>query len=113
MFDGMPRLDQPVAQPGQHGAHGRIWFRGIATLSDATVRINLTATDPHGESVTGHIIFNGARIANNSTPSFTETASARSFPRYQEIAPFVLPAATGGDVATALGTAIPNPTPTR
>ena len=72
----------------------------------------LTATDPHGASVEhGHVIFQLNTIHEHGVgaPTFTSTASDRSFAKDQEIEPFVLPAATGGDVTTPGGTALPNP----
>ena len=88
----------------------RLWLAGVAAGATTDLRIDLTAVDPKGASATTHVVFRvGTFSGSSGAPRFAATASSRSFPANRGIAPFLLPAATGGDVTTPVGFAIPNP----
>ncbi|MYF38226.1 MAG: hypothetical protein F4219_05595 [Gammaproteobacteria bacterium] len=79
----------------------RLWFRGTAAFELTDVEVRVQATDPHGASAIGRVIFQVGSFGNtNGAPSFSGTAADRRFAPNEEITPFTLPAATGGDLGT-------------
>ncbi|MCY3698924.1 MAG: tandem-95 repeat protein [Gemmatimonadetes bacterium] len=106
-FGGTPYVGQPAAQPGIGGVRGQVNFSGLAAFENTDVRVDVTATDPHGASVSTHLVFQVSIFPGTSVPSLT-AVSDQSFTVNEEIAGLVLPAATGGDTSI-FGEAIPNP----
>ena len=110
MSSGFPSVDQPAARPGPAGVRGRVWVRGFAAFQHTDLRIDMTATDPHGASVSTHVIFQVGTSPNSvGAPGFASAAEGRSFALNEAIDPFVLAAATGGDVTSAGGAALEPP----
>ncbi|MYC87358.1 MAG: hypothetical protein F4X22_03845 [Gemmatimonadales bacterium] len=105
LVDNTPELTQPAAQPGGDARKaGFLWVRPMAAFRTDTVRIDVTATDPHGASVsTWYRLIVQPILSSTSAPRFASTASPPAYTVNQAIAPFVLPAATGGDVGTIPG----------
>jgi len=78
---------------------GRVYIEGTAKSTQTDVRVDVTATDEHGASVSTHFIARMGHLANtNGAPTFLSQAPPRHFAQDVEIEPFRLPEATGGDV---------------
>ena len=107
VFVGTPNVGQPAAQPGIGGTRGQVNLSGLAAFENTDVRVDVTATDPHGASVSTHLVFQLSIFPGTSVPSLT-AVSDQTFTVNEAIADLVLPAATGGDTSI-FGTAIPNP----
>ena len=91
----------PVVQPNASltgGRSGTVLFLAAAALRQTDVRVDITATDPHGASASGHAIIQVGTFTGTSAPSL-EAVESRRFAANAAIEPFVLPAATGGDVS--------------
>ncbi|MCY3601037.1 MAG: fibronectin type III domain-containing protein, partial [Gemmatimonadetes bacterium] len=103
-FGGTPRVVQPTTT-----SDGQVFFSGFTAFQHTTMRVDITATDPHGASASTHMILNGVTSANTvGAPSFSSTASGQSYAVNEAITDLVLPAATGGDTSP-LGTVMANP----
>ncbi|MYG25974.1 MAG: hypothetical protein F4213_08105, partial [Boseongicola sp. SB0677_bin_26] len=103
---GTPAVRQPAAQPTEVLAtRGLVSLQALSAFSPDTVRINITATDPHGASATTwiRVILEPVAATAGGAPRFTSTASPPAYPVNEAIAPFVLPAATGGTIGTVPG----------
>ena len=83
------------------GAQDHVFFKAWAAFATTNVTLHVTATDPHGASATGRIIFTvtSGIPDTNGAPRFSGTAADWQFAPNVEIAPFTLPAATGGDLS--------------
>ena len=94
------RLFQPGSDAG--GTGGRVFFRGAAAFKATNVYANLTATDPHGASITARIAFFVGTVGDltgttkGQVPQLTQVLDQTIAAH----APFSLelPAATGGDI---------------
>ncbi len=93
-FDGFPRIAAPGSPEG--GSQGRLYFRGVTAHEAADIRVDVTATDPHGASASTHVVLKGKPPANTAAPRFAATASRRNM-AVGAPARWVLPAASGGD----------------
>ena len=97
-----PGFNFRLQQPGviDHGFTGQVTMRAVAHFRDAPsrgLRAKLTATDPHGASVSSRIFFLIEALPNvRGAPSLRTVADLDASP----VRPFshVLPAATGGDL---------------
>ena len=98
LWDNVPRATQ--ADLTDQESNGRLFFRAIAAYRTTLVRVDVTATDPHGASVTGHVNFvTTPYVDRDGAPRFTETVTeTKHFAVNTAIDDWVLPAATGGDV---------------
>ena len=97
LVDGSPFIS-PAGDlvPSASGTTGRLFIKGYARTT-TTVRIDLTAADPHGGSVSTFLNFSLVKlVGNNKTPTFSKSVGSVNFDRDQE-GSTVLPAATGGD----------------
>ena len=96
-----PGFNFTVQQVGEidRGFHGRLFFQAQAalrTVPSRSVRAKLTATDPHGASVSVRVYYVVGPVDNlNGAPTLPEVAgqNASTGRRFS----LVLPAATGGD----------------
>ena len=81
------------------GSPPRLSFDGVAALRQTDFRVDLTATDPHGEAATTHALFRmPIAVGNtNGAPTFGDTVSSKNYVVNQEIVELQLPAASGGD----------------
>ena len=78
----------------------RFFVRAVAAGGVTDVRVNFTATDPHGESVSAwfNVKVRPPFDDNYRTPRFDEMVGTRGFPRNAPIGRWVLPPANGGDM---------------
>ena len=96
LFPGSPAISLTGADDVS-GLPGVVFLAGAAARERTSVTVRVEATDPHGASITGDVVFQvGAFTSNTKTPSLAAPAS-RQFAPNAPIEPFVLPAATGGD----------------
>ena len=73
-LDGTPSVRQPAAQPTSSVAtRGLLALRGISAFRPDTVRIDVTATDPHGASVSTW--YRVILASPTPPPRFASTAS--------------------------------------
>ena len=79
-------------------AEGNLFFRGTSARGNRSLRVEMTAADPHGAWVGTHVIFDVLSFASTSTPQFDETVPDRKLALNQAMESLVLPAASGGDV---------------
>ena len=94
LSDNHPFVSAPSGTVG-----GRVYVEGAARTSQTAVRIDVTATDAHGASVSTWFIARMGHLADtNGAPTFEYPAPPRQVAHNEEIEPFVLPDATGGDV---------------
>ncbi|MYE12995.1 MAG: hypothetical protein F4X99_15350, partial [Gammaproteobacteria bacterium] len=84
------------------GGQDLVGFEAWAAFGQTNVEVHVTATDPHGASGTGRVIFQVGPAASdtNGAPRFSGTAADRQFAPNEAITPFTLPAATGGDLGS-------------
>ncbi|MCY3699875.1 MAG: tandem-95 repeat protein, partial [Gemmatimonadetes bacterium] len=109
-WPNFPQLAQPDAQPGAGDdgeSQGQLHFRAFAALDTTDVRIDVTATDPHGASASTHVIFKMIPSSSQRAPSLPAVGGQR-YAVNQAIADLVLPAATGGDTVVVSGVLIPS-----
>ena len=76
---------------------GRIFFQGTAARGTRDLRVDVTATDPHGGSASTHMVFVVGSFDGSATPSLGAVSNATLTPN-RAMDAIVLPAATGGDV---------------
>ena len=86
--------------PLAHTTQDRVHFEAVAVREQTDVRVEVTATDPHGASVS---TFFTAQVApppdTQGAPSLAAAEGLRfAFAGNEDIGTVVLPAATGGDV---------------
>ena len=86
--------------PFINGATDRFFVRAVAAGSATNVRIDLTATDPHGEHVSAWFDAQVTLFNNTEAPRFDEMVGTRGFPRNAPVGRWVLPPANGGDTAS-------------
>ncbi len=79
----------------------QVLFVAVAAYRRTEFDIDLTATDPHGASVSTFFTVSLRHLANSGAPRFEAQAESLSLTRNEAIEPVVLPAATGGDVRGA------------
>ncbi|MDE0208699.1 MAG: hypothetical protein OXJ64_02320 [Boseongicola sp.] len=80
--------------PLLHFNRDRVFVSAAAAGSDTDVRINLTATDPHGASVSTFFFVQAHVYANTAKPRFDRMVGVRGFPRNRPIPRWVLPPPT-------------------
>ena len=77
----------------------RVFFYGLAAYRQTEVSVDVTATDPHGATVSTWFMLRMEPVRNsNGAPRFEAQAESLNVARNAAIEPVVLPAATGGDV---------------
>ncbi len=82
------------------GANDRIFFTAYAAGKTTDVRVDVTATDPHGESVSGWFTVRVATLSDTEAPRFDQMVGTRGFRRGAPIPRWVLPPANGGNTAS-------------
>ncbi len=76
-----------------------VLVQAVAAFRHTNVTFDVTATDPHGETVSTFFIARvGAFGDTNGAPTFESQVETLRFAANRAIEPVVLPAATGGDV---------------
>ena len=75
----------------------RVWFVGIAERANTDLTVSLRIADPEGASVTTSVVFGVASFSGTSAPRLGPVGNRR-FAANTAIRPFVLPAASGGDL---------------
>ena len=84
-----------------------VFLQGVAAYEATVVEnhlhftdftIDVTATDPHGASVSTFFTVLVGHLPDTKAPRFEAQAESLSFTKNEAIEPVVLPAATGGDV---------------
>ncbi len=78
----------------------RVFAYAYAAGKTTDVRVNVTATDPHGESVSGWFTFQVRTLSNTEAPRFDQMVGTRGFRRGAPIPRWVLPPANGGNTAS-------------
>ncbi len=98
VYPGFPKISPTATLAIPAGTAGALPFRAQAARGAKTVRVNLQASDPHGGTVSTHLIYTVGTFPGSATPSFSSTLSG--FLHYANGASVseVLPAATGGDL---------------
>ena len=87
----------------------RVFAQAVAIGSARSVRIDLTARDEHGASATAWVRFDVGVMPNAAgAPQFSATVPDQTIATGTAFS-LVLPAATGGDVRTSLGSAVNSP----
>ena len=86
--------------PLMDGSLDRLFVRAVAAGSTTDVRVNMTATDPHGESVGAWVYIQVGLGLNTEVPRFDEMVGTRGFRRNVPIPRWVLPPANGGDTVS-------------
>ena len=86
--------------PLMDGSRDRFWIRAVAAGRATNVRVNLTATDPHGESASAWFNAEVNLYPNARVPRFDEMVGMRGFPQGVPVGRWLLPPASGGDMAT-------------
>ena len=85
--------------PFAHKTEDFVFFEAAAAFRTTDVRVDVTATDPHGASVSSFVVFQVTSFAGTSgAPRFAANPGPQRFAHNQAIQPLVLPAATGGDL---------------
>ncbi|MCY4443139.1 MAG: fibronectin type III domain-containing protein, partial [Deltaproteobacteria bacterium] len=79
--------------------NGRAFFRGAAALRWSAMLADVTATDPHGASVTARVMFHVRTFADTATPRFAATVPDQDGSVGEPFS-LVLPEATGGDIVS-------------
>ena len=88
--------------PFAHSNGNQIFVFALAAYRKTDFEVDVTATDPHGASVSTYFTARVDAIPdNNGAPRFEAQAESLSFTKNEAIEPVVLPAATGGDVGRA------------
>ncbi len=85
----------------------RLFARALAIGGETHVRVDLTAADPHGATVSAWVRFIVRAFPGASAPQFSAQVSDQSATRGEAFS-LTLPAATGGDT-TVFSTAINSP----
>ncbi|MDE0196229.1 MAG: fibronectin type III domain-containing protein, partial [bacterium] len=93
-FDGIPGIAAPGSTQG--GTQGRVFFRGVTAREATDIRVDVTATDPHGATATTHIVLKGKPPPNTGAPQFVETVNLKNTLLNRPVR-WLLPAASGGD----------------
>ena len=93
-FGGIPRIVAPSNVEG--GSQGRVFFRGVTTHEATDVRVDVTATDPHGATASTHVVLKGTPPSSTGAPRFATTVGSRNMAVNVPVR-WVLPAASGGD----------------
>ncbi|MDE0381983.1 MAG: fibronectin type III domain-containing protein [Rhodospirillales bacterium] len=90
----------PFVRPATGGVAGKVFLAAAARFARTDVLFDVTATDPHGASVSTFFRARvGAYSDNNGAPSLAAAAGlVLHVAENEEMEPVVLPAATGGDV---------------
>ena len=87
---------------------GLVYFKGVAAFETTDVTVLMGATDSHGATATpAPVVFQVGTFSGSQAPSLA-AVDGRQFARNAPIEPFVLPAATGGDVTvTGISSTLP------
>ena len=91
LINGTPFIDS---------ATDRFFIRAVAAGSVTSVRVDLTAVDPHGVAVSAWFDAEVSLFPNNATPRFDEMVGTRGFPVGAPVGRWVLPPANGGDMVS-------------
>ena len=96
-----PGTNFVIAQPDPDiGTNGSVFFLGLAAFREPgqrRVRAKLTATDPHGASVSVRVYFNISPLDNNNGAPQVDPVPDQNVSVGRAVS-LVLPAATGGDM---------------
>ena len=93
-FGGIPRVAAPGSTEG--GSQGKVFFRGVTAHEATDIRVDVTATDPHGATASTHVVLKGKPPSSTSAPQFAETVGRRNMAVDVPVR-WVLPEASGGD----------------
>ena len=93
-FGGIPRIAAPGSAEG--GSQGKVFFRGVTAHEATDVRVDVTATDPHGATASTHVVLKGKPPSSTAAPQFAATVGSRNMAVDLPVR-WVLPAASGGD----------------
>ena len=90
----------PTLIAGSHGSQRAQW-RGIGSLQNTDLRVEVTATDLSGATATRHAFFRVEPFGSGSSaPSFGETVADQTWTQGRAITALQRPAATGGDLGS-------------
>ena len=93
------RMDAMWVTQQTSSENARVFFRGASALRWAKLSVDVTATDPHGASVTARVAFRVRTFTDTATPRFTATVPDQDGSAGEPFS-LVLPEATGGDIVS-------------